>query len=96
MTYFETVIVLLRQFSEGEKRNLLGIFDSPMKRIGGLIKDNITSKCKALNDWWPKWNVSSYIWFQESGKLTLHSYIVYIHTTGGSIKIQINLTVLST
>lgn len=51
MTYFETVIVLLRQFSEGEKRNLLGIFDSLMKRIGGLIKDNITSKCKALNDW---------------------------------------------
>lgn len=38
MTYFETAIVLLRQFSEGEKRNLLGIFDSLMKRVEGLIK----------------------------------------------------------
>lgn len=96
MTYFETVIVVQRQFSEGEKRNLLGIFDSLMKRTGGLIKGNITSKCTALKGWRPKWNESSYIWFQESGKLTLQSYIVYIHATGVSIKIQINLTVLST
>lgn len=95
MTYFETVIVLLRQFSEGEKRNLLGIFDSLTKRIGGLIKGNFTSKCKALNDWWPKRKISSYIWFQESGKLTLHSYIVDIHETDSAIKMQTNLTVLS-
>lgn len=49
MTCFEQ-----QQFYEGnsqEKKKFLSIFDSLRKRTGRLIKDNITSKCKALTAW---------------------------------------------